>query len=236
MNLVTAHDGFTLRDLVSYARKHNENNGENNRDGLDDNVSQNCGVEGETSDPRVLARRRTVSRSLMATLMLSQGVPMLEMGDELWRTVGGNNNPYCQDSALNWIDWRPAPEALAMLQYVRELATLRREHGAFRRRDFLTARDITWLRPGGGEMMVSDWQSPLFAAIAFRLEGGADDDSFTVLMNGEAVPMTFKLPPGAWRVVMDTTGATPRGTVAPASLLVGGSGLVVLVAFSPGSP
>jgi glycogen operon protein len=233
VNLVTAHDGFTLRDLVSYARKHNENNGENNRDGLDDNVSQNCGVEGETTDARVLARRRTLSRSLLATLMLSQGVPMLEMGDEVWRTVGGNNNPYCHDSELNWIDWQLGPEALAMLEHVRELATLRREHPAFRRRDFLTARDITWLRPGGGEMTGADWESPLFAAIAFRLEGGSDDDSFTVLMNGEASPITFRLPPGAWRVVMDTTGAVPKGTVAPASLLVGGSGLVVLVAFSP---
>ncbi len=234
VNLVTAHDGFTLRDLVSYARKHNDNNGENNRDGLDDNVSQNCGVEGETSEARVLARRRTLSRSLLATLMLSQGVPMLEMGDELWRTVGGNNNPYCHDSELNWIDWQLGPEALSMLEHVRELAALRREHGAFRRRDFLTARDITWLRPGGGEMTGTDWESHLFAALAFRLEGGTDDDSFTVLMNGEAAPVTFKLPPTAWRVVMDTTGATPKGTVALASLLVGGSGLVVLVAVSPG--
>jgi glycogen operon protein len=235
VNLVTAHDGFTLRDLVSYAVKHNESNGENNRDGLDDNVSQNCGVEGETTDPKVLARRRTVARSLMSTLLLSQGVPMIEMGDELWRTVGGNNNPYCQDSELNWIDWQPGPEGQAMLEHVKALSALRREHGAFRRRDFLTGKDITWLRPGGGEMMDADWQSPLFAALAFRLDGGTEDDSFTVLMNGEQAPTTFKLPPGAWRFVLDTTGATSPGTVAPPAVAVGGSGLVLLVAFSPAS-
>jgi glycogen operon protein len=231
VNLVTAHDGFTLRDLVSYALKHNEDNGENNRDGLDENHSQNCGVEGETSAPRVLERRRTVARSLLATLFLSQGVPMLEMGDELWRTQRGNNNPYCQDSELTWIDWQPGPEGLAMLEYVRALASLRREHAAFRRRDFLTAHDVTWLKPGGGEMTGADWQSPLFAALAFRLEGGAEDDSFVVLMNGEPAPMAFRLPSGSWRVVMDTTDATARGTVAPSSLVVGGSGLVALLAI-----
>jgi isoamylase len=234
VNLVTAHDGFTLRDLVSYASKHNEANGENNRDGLDDNVSQNCGVEGETTDARVLARRRTVARSLMATLMLSQGVPMIEMGDELWRTQRGNNNPYCHDSELTWLDWQPGPEASAMLEHVRALASLRREHAVFRRRDFLTAHDVTWLRPGGGEMTGADWESHLFAALAFRLEGGADDDSFVVLMNGEQAPMTFKLPPGSWRVVLDTTDATPKDAAAPASLLVGGAGLVVLASVSPG--
>jgi len=230
INLVTAHDGFTLRDLVSYASKHNEVNGENNRDGLDENHSQNCGVEGETSAPRVLARRRTLSRSLLATLFLSQGVPMLEMGDELWRTQRGNNNPYCHDSELTWLDWQPGPEGQAMLAFARELAGLRNAHPAFRRRDFLTARDVTWLKPGGGEMMGPDWQSPLFAALALRLEGGADDDSFAVLMNGEAAPMTFRLPPGSWRVVLDTTEGTPKGSVAPSSLVVGGSGFVLLVA------
>jgi glycogen operon protein len=233
INLVTAHDGFTLRDLVSYASKHNEANGENNRDGLDDNHSQNCGVEGETTAPRVLARRRTLSRSLLATLFLSQGVPMLEMGDELWHTQRGNNNPYCHDSELTWLDWQPGPEGQAMLAFARELASLRCQHPAFRRRDFLTARDITWLKPGGGEMMGPDWQSPLFAALAFRLEGGADDDSFAVLMNGEAAPMTFRLPPGSWRVVLDTTETTPKGSVAPSPLVVGGSGFVLLVAASP---
>ena len=233
VNLITAHDGFTLRDLVSYASKHNEANGENNRDGLDDNTSQNCGVEGETNDPRVLARRRTLARSLMATLMLSQGVPMLEMGDELWRTQKGNNNPYCQDSELTWLDWQAEPEARAMLEHVRVLSTLRETHQVFRRRDFLTGRDITWLRPGGGEMTEADWKSPLFAAVAFRLEGGADDDSFTVLMNGEAAPMTFKLPPGAWRVVMDTTESLGRGSVPPSSIVLGGSGFVLLVAGKP---
>jgi glycogen operon protein len=229
VNLVTAHDGFTLRDLVSYASKHNEANGENNRDGLDDNVSQNCGVEGETSDAAVLQRRRTVARSLFATLLLSQGVPMIEMGDELWRTQKGNNNPYCHDSELTWLEWDGDADAASMLAFARQVSLLRSVHPAFRRRDFLSSRDVTWHRPGGGEMTIADWESPLFAALAFRLDGGADDDSFAVLMNGERRPTTFRLPPGAWRVVLDTSDQLVRGTVATPATIVAASALVVLV-------
>jgi glycogen operon protein len=234
VNLVTAHDGFTLRDLVSFSRKHNEANGEQNRDGSDDNISQNCGAEGETSDPRIVARRRTLARSLISTLLLSQGVPMLEMGDEIWRTERGNNNPYCHDSELTWLDWQLDDDARAMRAHVCALTKLRREHPVFRRRDFLSARDVTWYRPRGGEMTPADWDRAAFAALAFRLDGGSEDDSFVVLMNGEPVALEFTLPPGVFRVVIDTAQASRdelvlrQDIVAPA-LLVGPSALVVLV-------
>ncbi len=231
VNLVTAHDGFTLRDLVSYVAKHNEANGENNRDGLDDNLSQNCGVEGDSADPAVVARRQTIARSLLATLLLSQGVPMIEMGDELWRTQRGNNNPYCHDSELTWVDWSPSPEARAMLAHARVMTQLRREHPVFRRRDFLTGKDLTWLRPRGGEMTTVDWERPPTAALGFRLDGGDEDDSFVVLMNGDPAPLSFALPAGAWRMVVDTAspGVEPRIVVGPV-VTVGGGALVALVA------
>ena len=181
INFVTAHDGFTLRDLVSYESKHNEANGERNRDGLDANDSQNCGVEGETSDPRVLKRRRTVARSIMATLFVSQGVPMLEMGDELWRTQRGNNNPYCQDSELTWLDWRLDDDGRAMMEIARSLVSFRKRHLVFRRRHFLRGersmrsrrKDIVWLLPDGMEMTLLDWSEPERATMAFLLDGDA---------------------------------------------------------------
>jgi glycogen operon protein len=225
INFVTAHDGFVLRDLVSYERKHNEANGEQNRDGLDDNASQNCGVEGETIDSRVLARRRTLARSVLATLFVSHGVPMLEMGDELWRTQRGNNNPYCQDSEISWVDWRIDEEGTAMLEVARALASFRKRHPVFHRLGFLRgvrignsrAKDIEWLRPDGVEMTRADWDDPKHAALAFRLDGDAlsdghgnalHDASFLVLMNGGRAPLTFVLPSAelgdAWRIAIDT--------------------------------
>jgi glycogen operon protein len=227
INFVTAHDGFTLRDLVTYEKKHNEANGEENRDGWDDNASQNCGVEGETNNQRVLARRRTAARSVLATLLLAQGVPMIEMGDELWRTQRGNNNPYCHDSDLTWVDWRLDDEGRAMLDVARALAAFRKRHVVFRRRDFLRGeriaqsafKDITWLRPDGAEMTGEDWKEPEDAALAFRLDGaafaaahadgeGLHDASFAVLLNGERAVTPFLLagtaPGEVWRVVVDT--------------------------------
>jgi glycogen operon protein len=253
INLVTAHDGFTLRDLVTYARKHNEANGENNRDGLDDNASQNCGVEGDTQDAHVLAARRTIARSLAATLFLAQGVPMLEMGDELWRTQRGNNNPYCHDSDLTWVDWTPALDSEAMLGYVRQVADLRRRHAAFRRHDFLQGaaangsrgKDIMWLRPDGREMTAADWSEPRYAALAFRLDGDAvdsapagaplRDDTFLVLMNGERTALAFTTPPPAlgeaWRVAVDTRESPRIGQQvgASAAFELSAGSLVVLV-------
>jgi glycogen operon protein len=230
VNFITAHDGFTLRDLVSYEVKHNLANGEANKDGTDDNRSQNCGVEGETQDEEVLARRRRAARSLMASLLLSHGVPMITMGDELWRTQGGNNNAYCQDSELVWVDWRMDAEKRDMLEACRSLLALRQRHVVFRREEFLRGqqlngsrgKDITWLRPEGTEMNAEDWADPEHAAIAFRLDGdgitsdesaeGGEaprDESFLVLMNGETRgALTFVLPGlrlgDAWRVVVDT--------------------------------
>jgi glycogen operon protein len=259
INLVTAHDGFTLRDLVSYERKHNLANGEDNKDGLDDATSQNCGVEGETDDASVLARRRTLARSLVSTLLLSQGVPMLEMGDELWRTQRGNNNPYCHDSELTWLNWAMTAEARGMLAFVRDLVALRKRHRLFRRHDFLRGvitgqspgKDITWLRPDGREMSDSDWADPPFAAIAFRLDGEAidqhgselpSDDTFLLLMNGEGDTVTFYLPERAfgqaWRVVVDSRDAPSVGDVmtSPGSIdLVGGS-FVAMIDVSRESP
>ncbi len=263
INLVTAHDGFTLRDLVSYERKHNEANGEENRDGLDDNRSQNFGVEGDTHDERVLATRRTAARSLLATLFLSQGVPMIEMGDEMWRTQRGNNNAYCHDSELTWLDWRLDENARAMLEATRALVELRRRHSAFRRHDFLRGapangsrgKDILWLRPDGAEMTAPDWAEPPRAAIAFRLDGDAvetacagrdvvRDSSFVVLLNGERSPVTFTLQPAwlgeAWRILFDTgegaNGARRAGQVVRAGnfVEVGAASLVVLGEERPG--
>jgi isoamylase len=259
INLVTAHDGFTLRDLVSYEKKHNEANGENNRDGLDDNGSQNCGVEGETPDPRVVAQRRTIARSILSTLFLSQGVPMLTMGDELWRTQRGNNNPYCHDSDLTWVDWSLDDGKRAMLEHVQAVAALRRAHGVFRRRDFLDGargatsrgKDITWLRSSGVEMTAEDWSEPAHAAIAFRLDGDVidrpggvpvPDDSLLVLMNAERSTLSFTAPPHelgeAWRVVLDT-GEEPRAgqtLAASATLELAAGSLVVLVAIASAPP
>jgi glycogen operon protein len=253
VNLVTAHDGFTLRDLVSYARKHNEANGEGNRDGLDENLSQNCGVEGETQDGAILARRRTVARSLLATMFLAQGIPMLEMGDELWRTQRGNNNPYCQDSELTWVDWSGGADARGMLEFVRALAALRRRHAAFRRLEFLRGervgesrgKDVTWLRIDGKEMTGDDWSAPTQAVLAFRLDGDAidgapghvrvRDDSFLVLMNGEAHAVRFVAPARelgpAWRVVVETAEAPRAGVVVRAgeSIELAAGSLVALV-------
>jgi isoamylase len=257
INFVTAHDGFTLRDLVSYESKHNEANGEQNRDGLDDNASQNCGVEGETDDAGVLACRRTRALSLLGTLLLSQGVPMLEMGDELWRTQGGNNNPYCHDSELTWLDWQMGDGARVMLDAVRAFIALRRRHRVLRRRDFLRGtrsragggKDITWLRTDGTEMDAVDWATPSRAAIAFRLEGDSfesdggevsRDDSLLVLMNGERRATTFEVPaaqgPEVWRVEADTRPRSQVGEITRpgTSLELAAGSLVVMIEVSRG--
>ena len=239
LNFVTVHDGFTLRDLVSYEAKHNEANGEGNADGGGLGTSQNCGVEGETDDASVIERRQTIARSLMATLFVSQGVPMLEMGDELWRTQRGNNNAYCHDSELTWVDWRGSEAAIAMLTAAKSLASLRKRLDVFRQRDFLRgahqvdgAKDITWLRADGLEMELADWKEPARAAIALRLEGSP---SVLVIMNGESSPTKFRVPPPSraeWRVGFDAAGlSSGSGLKHPLpEIELGPSALVVLVA------
>src|SRR5947208_1423309 len=176
INFVTAHDGFTLADLVSYDEKHNEANGEGNRDGTDDNRSWNHGVEGPTDDPAVNALRRRQQRNFLATMLLSQGVPMLLGGDELGRTQHGNNNAWCQDNELSWFDWEHADAELA--EFVRRLIALRRRHPVFRRTSFLSGQagesglpDAWWFRPDGRKMTQRDWTNPETRALGVFLNG-----------------------------------------------------------------
>jgi glycogen operon protein len=232
INFITAHDGFSLRDLVSYNEKHNEANQEENRDGADANASWNCGVEGPTEDPEIKRLRVRQMRNLLATLFLSQGVPMLHGGDEFGRTKQGNNNTYCQDNALNWFDWGIDAEGQELLAYTRRLIALRREHPVFRRRSFFQGRpvrgsgvkDILWLRPDGEEMSDADWDSGFVRTLGLRLAGDAlwevddlgqriVDDSFLVLLNAWWDDLDFLLPrepeTSRWERVLDTYAEDP---------------------------
>ena len=214
INFVTCHDGFTLRDLVSYDRKHNEANLEDGRDGSDDNRSWNCGVEGETDDPEVNELRDRQTRNVLATLLLSQGSPMLLAGDELRRTQHGNNNAYCQDNELSWVDWEIDERTRGILEFAKRLLRLRAEHPVFRRSAFLTgeerqgsgAPDVWWFRPDGRRMTQADWSRGDAFALGAFLNGAeiptltpdgepVDDDSFIVLFNAWHEPVTFVLPP-----------------------------------------
>ncbi|GIH76669.1 glycogen debranching protein GlgX [Planobispora longispora] len=232
INFVTCHDGFTLNDLVSYDRKHNEANGENNRDGTDDNRSWNCGAEGPVEDPEIVRLRRRQRRNFLTTLFLSQGVPMLTAGDEFGRTQGGNNNAYCQDNEVSWIDWSLARTEKELLEFVRTLSALRRGHPVFQRRRFFHGRrsddgtrDIVWLTPSGGEMSAADWHTGYAKSLGVFLNGQAItepgprgerivDDSFLLLINGHHEDMAFVLPEArygaAWRTVLDTADDMPR--------------------------
>ena len=220
INLVTCHDGFTLRDLVSYDRKHNEANGESNNDGTDDNRSWNCGVEGPTGDPAVLALRASQSRAMLATLLLSLGVPMLLGGDEIGRTQQGNNNAYCQDNALSWFDWEAADADL--LAFTRGLIALRQRHHVLRRRRFVTGAmkgDIQWFTPTGSAMTDSDWREGWTRSVVAYFDGVRDadrddrgrpmlDDDLLLIVNGWWEPLNFTLPeigsPRAWEYELDT--------------------------------
>ncbi|GAA4559756.1 glycogen debranching protein GlgX [Planotetraspora kaengkrachanensis] len=231
INFVTCHDGFTLADLVSYNRKHNDANGEANRDGTDDNRSWNCGAEGPVEDPGIVRLRRRQRRNFLATLFVSQGVPMVLAGDEFGRTQGGNNNAYCQDNETSWIDWSLVKQEEDLLEFVRALAALRREHPVFRRRRFFRGRvqdgtrDIVWLTPSGQEMADSDWNAGYAKSLAVFLNGEAisepgqrgeriRDDSFLMLINAHHDELTFNLPGAefgqAWHLVLDTADESPR--------------------------
>ncbi len=219
VNFVTAHDGFTLADVVSYEHKRNAANGEDNRDGTDDNLSWNWGVEGPTAEPAVVTLRERQMRNFLATLLLSQGVPMLAHGDEVARTQAGNNNVYCQDGPISWLAWDPLPAADAQRAFTRRLIELRRAEPVFRRRTFSTARALTWLRPDGKEMTAADWNAPATRALGLLLRGDRIDEvdeagepivgaTFLVLLNSAtaAVPFIVPAPPGAarWTAVLDT--------------------------------
>jgi isoamylase len=228
INFVTAHDGFTLQDLVSYNDKHNEANGENNNDGESHNRSWNCGVEGEANDLDIVALREQQKRNLLTTLLLSQGVPMLMHGDELGRTQLGNNNVYAQDNELSWVDWHRAREFEVLTDFTARLVQFRKEHTVFRRRRFFNGRqvrgsdlqDIGWFQPGGEPMTDEDWESGSAKSLTVFLNGDGihepdargepvSDDSFFLLFNGFYEPMDFTLPSfdaaERWKVVIDTS-------------------------------
>ncbi len=230
LNFVTAHDGFTLRDLVSYNDKHNEANGENNADGAKDNRSWNCGVEGPTEDPNVSGLRSRQQRNLLATLLLSIGVPMICGGDEIGRTQRGNNNAYCQDNEISWFDWEAMDDEL--LAFVARLVHFRHEHPVFQRRRWFVGRavrgaegsDIGWFKPDGHIMADEDWNTGFARSLGVFLNGKAiptpdahgesiADDSFYILFNAHYEAMQFTLPTGPWGerwvLIVDTNERIP---------------------------
>jgi len=242
INFVTAHDGFTLADLVSYNDKHNEANGEGNRDGTDHNISWNHGVEGPTDDVKIAELRERQQRNFLATLLLSQGVPMICGGDEIGRTQQGNNNAYCQDNDISWHDWQLDRRRKTLLAFTRFMIRLRRHHPVLRRRQFFFGRaiysdvkDLTWLRPDGREMTQADWENALTRCFGLRLVGDAIpevddrgdrivDDTLLVLINAHWEPLPFVLPAHKsgvrWRPLVDTREAA--GRVAARASLKGG--------------
>jgi glycogen operon protein len=236
INFVTCHDGFTLTDLVSYNHKHNEANGEDNRDGTDDNRSWNCGAEGPSGDPAINELRARQRRNFLVTLFLSQGVPMLLAGDEMGRTQQGNNNAYCQDNTISWVDWSQAAAEQETLQFTETLAGLRRDHPVFRRRRFFRGQvpgaekgDIVWLTPAGEVMTDADWEASYAKSLAAFLNGDAisepdprggkiTDASFLLLFNAHSKPLTFTLPEAGyaagWEVIIDTASGV-TGAIHP---------------------
>jgi len=230
INFITAHDGFTLHDLVSYNEKHNEANLDDNRDGENHNLSWNCGVEGPTDDPAIAELRERQKRNLLATLMLSQGVPMISHGDELGRTQHGNNNAYCQDNELAWIDWDLTPEKRQLLQFTSRLVHFRLAQPTLRRRKYFQGRsirgsgikDVAWLTPDGNEMDDAAWHSGFVRSLGMLLSGSAIEevdergqlilgDTVLALLNGHdrQVPFTLPLVEGdqQWQRVFDTFDA-----------------------------
>ena len=226
INFVTAHDGFTLNDLVSYNEKHNEANGDENRDGDDHNTSWNCGAEGPTDDPKIEMLRRRQRRNLLTTLFLSQGVPMLCGGDEFGRTQNGNNNAYCQDNDISWFHWERDEKQNQLLEFTRKLIQLRKDHPVFRRPKFFQGRrirgseirDVMWFNPGGEEMSDEEWNSPFVRCLGMLLSGDTmdvlsfegepiRDSTFLLLINAHYEPVQFVLPGETqieWELILDT--------------------------------
>jgi len=212
VNFITAHDGFTLADLLSYSRKHNLANGEDNRDGHTPNYSNNCGAEGPSDDPRVLELRADLARALLATLFVSQGTPMLLAGDELGRSQAGNNNAYCQDNPINWINWAEVDEPL--LEFVTQLIALRREHPALRQDRWIgphsrtdRSRPVEWRRPDGAPMAVEDWHDSANHGLMVRL--GESEDPLLLLFNPERVAQEFEVADGPWSVILASAAIGP---------------------------
>ncbi|MGH8888531.1 MAG: glycogen debranching protein GlgX, partial [Acidothermaceae bacterium] len=230
VNFVTAHDGFTLQDLVSYNDKHNEANGENGNDGTTDNRSWNCGAEGPTDDVEILTLREQQKRNFLSTLLISQGVPMLLYGDEFGRTQDGNNNAYCQDNETSWVDWSLSTHHEVQLNFTRMLSQLRKKHPVLRRRRFFDGkpvhvagealRDIAWFTPSGADMTEQDWETGYAKSVAVFLNGDAigypdrrgqrvADESFLLLFNAAESSIDFTLPSDEyaerWEIVVDTS-------------------------------
>ncbi|MFZ5907049.1 MAG: glycogen debranching protein GlgX [Nitrospirota bacterium] len=239
INFVTTHDGFTLHDLVSYNEKHNEANGDENRDGIDENLSWNCGAEGPTDDSDILKLRERQKRNFLVTLVLSNGVPMMLGGDEIGRTQHGNNNAYCQDNESTWTDWNLDQTKRELLDFTRSVIQIFRKHQVFQRRHFFQGRkisgsevkDLTWLRPDGREMQDQDWSNQETQCFGIRLAGDAIDevdeqgnriidDTLLVLFNGNQEPVTFLLPHNhqnqAWELLIDTRESAAPKKVFPA--------------------
>jgi glycogen operon protein len=244
INFVTAHDGFTLHDLVSYSDKHNEANGESNRDGHNHNLSWNCGAEGPTDDPGILELRERQKRNFLAILLLSEGVPMLCAGDEIGRTQRGNNNAYCQDNEISWVDWRLDRRRRELLDFTRRLIELRRRHPVLRRRRFFYGRrirgsevkDLSWFRPDGREMTEEDWLNSHTRCFGLRLAGDAidevdtqghpiRDDTLLILLNAHHQRIPFVVPAHQrgvrWQTLLDTR--EPDGRVRRPRLLKAGA-------------
>jgi isoamylase len=252
VNIVTVHDGFTLADLVSYDGKHNEANGESNRDGADDNRSWNCGVEGPTHDPAVLELRARQRRNFIATLMLSEGVPLLLGGDEFARSQGGNNNAYCQDDELTWFDWRQVAENSDLVDFTANLCRLRENHPVLRRRQFFTGThaqgptrdDLDWYRPDGIEMSSGDWAAPYARAVMVALSGDTGDptqrdDPFLILINAWWEPLDFTLPESlrdiSWHIEVHTADPSSSGSALDpaAAVTLTGRSLMLLHGTTP---
>ncbi|MFI9010253.1 glycogen debranching protein GlgX [Actinosynnema sp. NPDC053489] len=255
INFITAHDGFTLRDLVSYNEKHNLANGEDNRDGTNDNRSWNCGVEGGTDDPEVLGLRARQARNLFATLMLSTGTPMLTAGDEQWRTQGGNNNAYCLDDETSWVDWEPGEEGEAMLAFARRVIAVRAASPALRQPQFFDGRttasgaaDLVWFRPDGEEMAETDWFDDGRRFLGMWIDGSnslsrsrdgelVSDDSWLLLVHAGADPVEVTLPgpeygrrytPTIDSTTTDGAPAHPSSLPAGAPIVMEGRSLLLL--------
>jgi len=254
VNIITVHDGFTLADLVSYDSKHNESNGEDNHDGTDDNRSWNCGVEGPTDDPGVLELRARQRRNFLATLLLSEGVPLLLGGDEFARSQSGNNNAYCQDNELTWLDWNAAAKNSDLVDFTARLCHLREQHPVFRRRQFFSGApahehdrdDLDWYRPDGQLMTPDDWGASFARSVMMALSGATGDhtrpdDPFLIMVNAWWEPLDFTIPESLrglpWHVELDTAAPTDTGgTVDPAAAVrLTGRSLTVLRGAQPAS-
>jgi isoamylase len=261
VNFVTAHDGFTLHDLVSYNEKHNEANGENNQDGSSNNLSWNCGAEGPTNDPAIIKLRERQKRNMLATLLFSHGTPLILAGDEFGRTQRGNNNAYCQDNEINWIDWEGiTKEGKALAEVTRKLLKLRESLPILRRNRFLKAewneqlgvKDVTWVKADGGEMTEQDWLDPNLYTMGMLMDGRAQtsgikrpasDVTVLLLLNAYYQAVPFNMPKFAggdeWICLIDTDDAERTAELrfkSEQTYKIPGRCLALFVALTPGDP